>query len=71
MDCLPVNDAVSPAGAQNPFLPSKWSDYRGSGTPVWGVVEEGSALDAQPLDHRSPIEHASAAVQVLSRISRS
>ncbi len=71
MDCLLVNDAVSPAGAQNPFLPSKWSDYRGSGTPVWGVVEEGSALDAQPLDHRSPIEHASAAVQVLSRISRS
>jgi hypothetical protein len=71
MDCLLVNDAVSPAGAQNPFLPSKWSDYRGSGTPVWGVVEEGSALDAQPLDHRSPIEHVSAAVQVLARISRS
>ena len=71
MDCLLVNDAVSPPGAQNPFLPSKWSDYRGSGTPVWGVVEEGSALDAQPLDHRSPIEHVSAAMQVLARISAS
>ena len=69
MDCLLVNDAVSPPGAPNPFLPSKWSDYRGSGTQVWGVVEEGSALDAQPLDHRSPIEHVSAAVQVLRRIS--
>ena len=69
MDCLLVNDAVSPPGAPNPFLPSKWSDYRGSGTPVWGVVEEGSALDGQPLDHRSPIEHTSAAVQVLRRIS--
>jgi glycosyltransferase involved in cell wall biosynthesis len=69
MDCLLVNDAVSPPGVQNPFLPSKWSDYRGSGTPVWGVVEEGSALDGQPLDHRSPIEHVSAAVQVLMRIS--
>ena len=69
MDCLLVNDAVSPPGAPNPFLPSKWSDYRGSGTEVWGVVEEGSALDAQPLDHRSPIEHTSAAVQVLRRIS--
>ena len=69
MDCLLVNDAVSPRGAQNPFLPSKWSDYRGSGTPVWGVVEEGSALDVQPLDHRSPIEHVSAAVQVLMRIA--
>ena len=69
MDCLLVNDAVSPPGGQNPFLPSKWSDYRGSGTPVWGVVEEGSALAAQPLDHRSPVEHVSAAVQVLTRIS--
>ncbi|MGO4362513.1 hypothetical protein [Terrabacter sp. RAF57] len=69
MDCLLVNDAVSPPGAPNPFLPSKWSDYRGSGTQVWGVVEEGSALDEQPLDHRSPIEHVSAAVQVLRRIS--
>lgn len=69
MDCLLVNDAVTPRGAQNPFLPSKWSDYRGSGTPVWGVVEEGSALDEQPLDHRSPIEHVSGAVQVLTRIA--
>lgn len=69
MDCLLVNDAVSPPGGRNPFLPSKWSDYRGSGTPVWGVVEEGSPLDAQPLDFRSPIEHVSAAVQVLRRIS--
>ncbi|GAB3066647.1 hypothetical protein GCM10027053_32650 [Intrasporangium mesophilum] len=71
MDCLLVNDAVSPRGARNPYLPSKWSDYRGSGTPVWGVVEEGSALDDQALDHRSPVEHVSAAVQVLTRISAS
>ncbi|HET7802020.1 MAG TPA: hypothetical protein VFL38_16465 [Humibacillus xanthopallidus] len=69
MDCLLVTDAVSPPGARNPFLPSKWSDYRGSGTPVWGIVEEGSALDAQPLDHRSPVEHATAAAQVLQRIA--
>jgi glycosyltransferase involved in cell wall biosynthesis len=69
MDCLLVNDATSPRGTQNPFLPSKWSDYRGSGTPVCGVVEEGSALDAQPLHHRSPVEHVSAAVQVLMRIA--
>jgi glycosyltransferase involved in cell wall biosynthesis len=69
MDCLLVTDAVSPPGARNPFLPSKWSDYRGSGTPVWGIVEEGSALDAQPLDHRSPVEHVTAAAQVLRRIA--
>lgn len=69
MDCLLVNDAVSPPGGRNPFLPSKWSDYRGSGTPVWGIVEEGSPLDAQPLDHRSPVEHVTAACQVLQRIA--
>ncbi len=54
MDCLLVTDAVSPPAARNPFLPSKWSDYRGSGTPVWGIVEEGSALDAQPLRPPQP-----------------
>ena len=69
MDALLVNDAVSPPGAVNPFLPSKWSDYRGSRAAVWGVVEEGSPLDGQPLDHRSPVEHVTAAVQVLQRIA--
>ncbi|MCU1537988.1 MAG: TPR/glycosyl transferase domain protein [Humibacillus sp.] len=69
MDCLLVTDAVSPPGARNPFLPSKWSDYRGSGTPVWGIVEEGSALDAQPLHHRSPVGHATAASHVLLQIA--
>src|SRR5690606_8881407 len=45
MDVLLVNDAVTPPGGTvNPFLPSKWSDYRGSSTPVWAIVEEGSSL---------------------------
>jgi glycosyltransferase involved in cell wall biosynthesis len=71
LDCLLVNDSISPAGAgSNPFLPSKWSDYRGSGSAVWGVVEEGSPLSGQPLDHRSPIGHVTAAQQVLVRIAR-
>ncbi|WP_298889926.1 hypothetical protein [uncultured Serinicoccus sp.] len=72
MDVLLVSDAVTQGLlATNPFLPSKWSDYRGSGTPVWGMVEPGSVLDAQPLDHRSPVDHTSAAVQVLADIARS
>lgn len=70
MDCLLVNDAVTPGAGVNPFLPSKWSDYRGSGQPVWGIVEEGSSLDGQPLDYRSPVEHLTAAMQVLVRIAR-
>ncbi len=71
-DCLLVNDAETPAGAvRNPFLPSKWSDYCGSGSRVWGVLEEGSPLSERPLDYRSPIGHVTAAQQVLTRIARS
>lgn len=69
MDCLLVNDAVSPPGGKNPFLPSKWSDYKGSTTKVWGIVEEGSPLDDHVLDYRSPIQHTTAAAQVLSQIA--
>lgn len=70
MDVLLVNDAVtSGLLSTNPFLPSKWSDYRGSGAAVWGMVEPGSPLDAQPLTYRSPVEHTSAAVQVLAQIA--
>ncbi|MFK5647712.1 hypothetical protein ACI3ET_14460 [Ornithinimicrobium sp. LYQ121] len=71
MDVLLLTDATTKgAFARNPFLPSKWSDYRGSGRPVWGVVEEGSPLSAQALDHRSPVKHTTAAVQVLAQIVR-
>ena len=74
MDVLLVNDALTggvlPA---NPFLPSKWSDYKGSGTPVWGMVEEGSVLadlDEPALQFRTPAGHATAAGQLLSRLAR-
>lgn len=71
MDVLLLSDAVTGGRMTiNPYLPSKWSDYRGSGTPVWGIVEPGSVLDAEPLDHRTPVGHVSAAVQLLSRLSR-
>lgn len=70
MDVLVVNDAVTASTfAANPYLPSKWSDYRGSGRPVWGLVEPGSCLDREPLTHRSPTEHVTAAVQVLARLA--
>ncbi|QFG70028.1 glycosyltransferase family 4 protein [Ornithinimicrobium pratense] len=72
MDVLLVNDALTsgmlPA---NPFLPSKWSDYKGSGTPVWGIVERGSILDGQDLTYRSLVGYPSAAVQVLAQIANS
>ncbi|MPV50706.1 hypothetical protein GCG21_11955 [Pseudactinotalea sp. HY160] len=72
MDVLLAMDAATPPGQErNPVLLSKWSDYKGSGTPVWGVVEAGSLLDAQPLAHRSTLGHLTAALQVLIALSRS
>ncbi|WP_131106308.1 hypothetical protein [Ornithinimicrobium sufpigmenti] len=72
MDVLLVNDAMtSGVLPANPFLPSKWSDYKGSGTPVWGIVERGSILDGQDLAYRSLVGYPSAAVQVLAQIASS
>lgn len=71
MDVLLVNDAETPPGGRNPFLPSKWSDYKGSHAAVWGIIEDGSILAEQPLDHRSPLNSLSAAQQVLTSIARS
>lgn len=45
MDVLIVNDAkVSDIFGFNPYLPSKMSDYLGSGKPIWAFVESNSAL---------------------------
>jgi len=46
-DLLMLADArVAESHDANPYLPSKLSDYRGSGTPVWALVEPGSPLSA-------------------------
>lgn len=74
MDILLVVDYPLPKGAErNPFLLSKWGDYRGSGTPVWGILEESSVLSATDdpaLQFRTPVGHATAAAQLLSRLAR-
>lgn len=72
-DCLLVNDADTrdSAFARNPFLPSKWSDYAGSGTSVWGILEDGSALSGMDMAYTSPVQHRTAAVQVLARVAAS
>lgn len=70
-DCLLVNDAVTDPGVRNPFLPSKLSDYRGSGSRVWGLVEEGSPLSAEPLTYASPVGDVGAAGQVLADLAAS
>ena len=44
-DALVVNDAQTKTFKWiNPYLPSKLSDYKGSGSPIWALFEEGSEL---------------------------
>lgn len=70
-DLLVVNDADTRDHGMgtNPYLPSKLSDYLGSGTPIWAIVEDGSVLSRQPLAHVTPLGDAHAAAQVLTALA--
>ncbi|MBM7790571.1 glycosyltransferase [Tenggerimyces flavus] len=71
-DCLIVNDALTAdSHAKNPYLPSKWSDYKGSGRPVWGLIEDGSPLSKQPLTYSSPVGDLQAAQEILRKLAQS
>ncbi|MBV1849262.1 glycosyltransferase [Catellatospora tritici] len=68
-DCLIVNDAITAGShARNPYLPSKWSDYSGSGTPVWGLIEDGSPLSHEVLGFVSPVGDVASAGEVLAQL---
>ena len=44
-DVLLVVDAITIDKMPiNPYLPSKYSDYRGSGSSIWAVIEDNSPL---------------------------
>lgn len=65
-DVLVVNDAVTAdIHGVNPYLPSKLSDYAGSGAPVWAIFEPGSTMSAMDLDYSSPVADVDAALDVL------
>ncbi|MEJ5998040.1 glycosyltransferase [Corynebacterium sp. H130] len=66
-DVLIVPDTTmqDAAFSVNPFLPSKYADYKGSGTPVWGLVTEGSPLSQLDLDYRSELGNVEQATNVL------
>ena len=45
-DYLIVNDAESGSGHEvNPYLPSKYGDYKGSSSRIWALCEANSCLD--------------------------
>ncbi len=53
-DCLIVTDQkTKQTKPSNPFLPSRFYDYVGSGTDIWGISEEGSALSLQDIKYKS------------------
>ncbi|NUL47908.1 hypothetical protein F7P69_22280 [Cellulosimicrobium funkei] len=65
-DYLIVNDAHSgPNHRVNPFLPSKWSDYAGSTTSAWALVEQGSILSSKPAEVKTPVGDPNAARDML------
>ena len=56
MDVLLLTDART-AGrhARNPYLPTQWADFAGSGTDMWTIVEPGSALARKKARYQSPL----------------
>ena len=68
-DCLLISDART-AGIHevNPYMPSKWSDYAGSGTAVWAIVEEGSVLGTVNSAHRSRQGDVAGARRVIEQL---
>ena len=71
LDCLLVNDAATRGNMQiNPYLPSKLSDYRGSGRPIWAIVEPGSVMSSMPTAHQSVLGDTDGAIAVLRRLTQ-
>lgn len=69
-DCLLVNDArTADTHPVNPYLPSKVSDYRGSGRPIWAIIEPGSILSGMETEFRSELGDVEGAVRVLSELT--
>ncbi|MCC2594543.1 glycosyltransferase [Tessaracoccus sp. OS52] len=55
LDVLLVTDVViGEAMSVNPYLPSKLSDYRGSGRPIWALVDRDSPMSELSFEYVSP-----------------
>lgn len=54
----------------NPYLPSKFADYAGSGAPIWAMIEPGSPLSATSTDYVSELGNRQQASGQLLRIAR-
>lgn len=68
-DCLVVNDAnTKEYKSINPYLPSKLSDYLGSGATIWGIFEAGSILSKYSLEYKSELGNIEEASMVFEKL---
>ena len=49
----------------NPYLPSKYSDYLGSGSKIWAITEAGSMLSEMPVDAQTHLGDIDGARNIL------
>lgn len=68
-DCLIVNDTFTKGYKDvNPYLPSKLSDYLGSGSDIWMIYEEGSIMSRYDVKYRSKIGDLESIENMLQKI---
>lgn len=71
MDVLLVTDTTTKGTySVNPFLPSKYADYAGSETPIWGIIEDGSPLSTCDLSYVSRTDQTAVIAATLTEILR-
>ena len=69
LDVLIVNDLITQdCFDANPYLPSKISDYAGSGSDIWAICEKGSTLSRCDVKYRSYIHDLKSNVDTLAEI---
>ena len=68
-DVLIVNDLItSDCFDKNPYLPSKLSEYLGSGSDIWAIYEKGSTLEKADVKYKSDVHDFASNIDVLVRI---
>lgn len=68
-DVLLVNDTItSEVYSVNPFLPSKLSDYEGSGSDIWAICEKDSIMDKKEIKYKSRLNDIDSSVNTLNKI---
>ncbi len=69
MDILIVNDTITRGAFDvNPYLPSKISDYLGSGKDIWVICEENSMMSRIDVKYKSYVEDYPSTLNTLYQI---